>query len=707
MRNERGITMIALIIMIILMLVLVGTGIFTGIDAYKTMEAQTFIAQMKIIKEKIYVIREEYRSWDNYQGDNIYDYIKEEYSITTTNASGEQESVFSPKELSLYNIEIQEKFKANLEKTNIKNLDDTNLNNYFYFPAKDLEKAFGLSNLDVNVFINFQTGTFLSEEGVNATNFAGKTDTYYVLDELLDAQSGNFGGNVGNVVSVSKTELRVERVSLLTNNQTTTKVNIKLNKIFDKANTSTDTIAVINLEKPEVKTTITDKNKITIPDEDKYNIQLEIATSYVGRIAFEIKIGDEIVTTPGIEIEKVNDPTIVADTDIASQMKKVGWNSDFEEYVIPDDKIIDWYDYGINSKKWANILMPDGSYYVWIPRFAYYINDDKIDIKFLQGTTNVTFDGINIETDSRYSTKYNVPKAFTKFTDTTADLQYKYGQYKEELPGIWVSKYECTIEKQEDDELQYLIKSKPFMDITKNAELKYTSLLTYAREMVCFLDKYGFKNVTYPDGRITEVDEINLKTTNIPTGFPEIVGKIDTHIIKNSEWAALSYLSYSKYGANGNPVNSNLKYTSGEKNGVFNESSIETSSTANAYGVFDLTNNRPEFVAASASEVVIEGSLSINNSTPWITIYPDTFNSYKSDLNYGNGDGIQELIGEWIVTSKEEYFTIDSTAGKKEINKNVLTRGGKSLFDYQAVNYNETTKDGNIGARMVWIMDKD
>ena len=73
MRNERGVTMIALIIMIILILLMVGTGVFTGIDAYKTMEAQTFIAQMKIVREKIYVIREEYKSWDRYNGENIQD----------------------------------------------------------------------------------------------------------------------------------------------------------------------------------------------------------------------------------------------------------------------------------------------------------------------------------------------------------------------------------------------------------------------------------------------------------------------------------------------------------------------------------------------------------------------------------------------------------------------------------------------------------
>ena len=698
MRNERGITMVALIIMIILMLVMVGTGVFTGIDAYHTMEAQTFIAQMKVIKEKIYVIREEYKAWDNYLGDNIYDYIKEEYTITQKNAAGELEILYEPKELALYNIEIQKKFETNLAETNIKGLDDTNLSNYFYFTADDLDTAFGLSNLDVNVFINFQTGTFISEQPVKATNFAGKVDTYYVLDELLDAQSGNFGPEVGDVTTIVQEELKVEKVYFLENTQEKTKVNIKLNKIFDKSNASTDTIAVINAALPEVKNAITDKTKINLNEKDKTNIELEIDTSFIGTICFEIKIGEETIITPGIEIEKVNDPVLVSDTTVAPQITKVGWNEEYKEYLVKNN--VDWYDYSVNSKKWANIKMPDGSYYVWIPRFAYYIDGDEIDIKFLKGTTTVTFDGIDVKADSKYSTKYNIPQAFSENNlPNTDDIKYKSGEYIEELPGIWVSKYECTVMKQEDDELDYLLKSIPFSNIESNAEIGYLTLLETAREMVCFLDKYEFKDINYPDERLDDVDQINLKGINLPETFPNVVEKIDTHIIKNSEWAALSYLAYSKYGSNGNPVNSKLKYTAGEKE-RFNDSSIETSTTANPYGVFDLTNNRPEFVSSAAFEVTETGPLTIKVSTPWVTIYSDE--NKNNTISYG--DGMNELGGKWINVSKQEYFTIDSATGKKAVNKNILTRGGKALFDYEAFNYTETTKDGKIGVRMVWIM---
>ncbi|MFR0823675.1 MAG: hypothetical protein ACLSHH_08785, partial [Clostridia bacterium] len=47
-----------------------------------------------------------------------------------------------------------------------------------------------------------------------------------------------------------------------------------------------------------------------------------------------------------------------------------------------------WYDY--NGKKWANSQTEDGSMWVWIPRYAYKVNetDKKFDIKFLIGTTD-------------------------------------------------------------------------------------------------------------------------------------------------------------------------------------------------------------------------------------------------------------------------------------------------------------------------------
>ena len=52
----------------------------------------------------------------------------------------------------------------------------------------------------------------------------------------------------------------------------------------------------------------------------------------------------------------------------------------------------EWYNY--EEKKWANARTEDGSMWVWLPRFAYRINEENetVDIVFLQGTSNNYYD---------------------------------------------------------------------------------------------------------------------------------------------------------------------------------------------------------------------------------------------------------------------------------------------------------------------------
>ena len=52
----------------------------------------------------------------------------------------------------------------------------------------------------------------------------------------------------------------------------------------------------------------------------------------------------------------------------------------------------EWYNY--EEKKWANARTEDGSMWVWIPRFAYRINESNqtVDVVFLQGTSNNYYD---------------------------------------------------------------------------------------------------------------------------------------------------------------------------------------------------------------------------------------------------------------------------------------------------------------------------
>ena len=86
-----------------------------------------------------------------------------------------------------------------------------------------------------------------------------------------------------------------------------------------------------------------------------------------------------------------------------------------------------WYDYG--TRNWANIVTRnDGleSYYVWIPRYQYSLNQntETSSVKFIKGTDTKTDEG------------YQIPEAFTWGDDG-----------EKQLTGYWMSKYQLSTEE--------------------------------------------------------------------------------------------------------------------------------------------------------------------------------------------------------------------------------------------------------------------
>lgn len=667
MKNERGITMIALVLVIILMLILTTTGVFTGIDAYKTMKTQTFIAQMKVVREKVNVVRDEYKSWDKYTGVNINEYIEEKYTMVDNGII-----IYAPKKLSTYNSLIATEFLDIIRtETTISSVEDTTMENYYYFPAEDLETAFGLTNLDVNVIINFNTGTIVEQDGVEATTIFGRTTRFYVLEELLDMQSANFNPSTGGSSgALTNEELKITEVSLVENSASNTRVKLKLNKLYENL-----------IQEVRMKSALDSSVDIKIStsiDVTNTIIEFDVPQTYIGTYIFEVT--DNTGTTiqsPTVEIVKVNAPVT-----IGTGITKVKWDTGYIEAEATTD--VEWYDYSTRNKKWANIKMEDGSYYVWIPRFAYYISDGKIDVKFINGNGTTTFEGTTI------GDEYKIPSAFTKSSTT-----YDYGEFDRELTGIWVSKYECIIEEQESAEPKYLFKSLPFRSLLDNVGLDFYNVAYYAREIERYLDVYGFSNIDYlqADGTTNR----GSYTTGLILNNDTLIN-VDTHLIKNSEWAALSYLTYSVYGSNGQPASSSSKYT-GDAKEQFTPSieGVFPSSTGTVYGVFDLTNNK-EFVAAGAKSVLPANSnIGVSSSNKYITMYADS--EVNNNILYC--DAMKELENRGITSGTSNvYLNVDE-------GKNFFTRGGSDIFTYIAVTSSDTTENGNIGIRLVWTFEEN
>ncbi len=163
----------------------------------------------------------------------------------------------------------------------------------------------------------------------------------------------------------------------------------------------------------------------------------------------------------------------------------------------------------------------------------------------------------------------------------------------------------------------------------------------------------------------------------------------DTHMMKNTEWGAVAYLSQSKYGKYGN-----LDYSGVNKEIAINASNLMTgmgsgtdsvtntyetpngqaaSTTGNIYGIYDMSGGSPEEVMAN----MVDSSGNFNSQGASFSSVPEAkyYNSYNYENDYTNsmlGDGIKE-------TAK---FYGDSANYMKDNSGTVwLQRGGSSYLN--------------------------
>ena len=374
-----------------------------------------------------------------------------------------------------------------------------------------------------------------------------------------------------------------------------------------------------------------------------------------------------------------------------------------------------WYDY--NSSKWANAQTEDGSMWVWIPRYAYKITytnaSDKskggaVDVKFLIGTTDEYYDENGERKTAKRATSAN------EVVDTTSDyyvhpaftnessIGYANGGWDKELRGIWVAKFEAGYASGNNSVA------------VKASSVNYSQSAVWVRAVEAgtsadsgqtarnWLDGiYGrtttaikyptFQAKTYSMNYTNINDAYNISRAMTESG--NIYGfnsNTDSHLMKNSEWGAVSYLSQSKYGTNGvEPYINNINLNSGDRkrtetagksgvdsvyavtgvttgttdggetkttidtingttgntanSGIYTWDQIEgqkASSTLNMYGIYDLSGGVWERTAeytpngngnlkAYGSSVVYDGNTLKTTSTKYTTVYP--FDSTKDN----------------------------------------------------------------------------
>ena len=318
---------------------------------------------------------------------------------------------------------------------------------------------------------------------------------------------------------------------------------------------------------------------------------------------------------------------------IEDNMELVKWNED--EKIWEKDETNSEYDYVAgegtednNKSKWANARVTiDGveSYFVWIPRYEYKITYNNADNISEGGTIYVRFIPL---TKTVADEGYIIHPAFTDDVEN--------GGWDSELPGIWVGKYESSLvdKKTNNNIITEKTNGNIVVDETNNTDKAIAVRPGMSTWRYC------------PLGNMF----INAKAYS---------RELNSHMLKNSEWGAVVYLTDSQYGRNGTEVtiNNNSNYITGSAgNSVSAEIDVGTtteywskqgvlaSSTGNVYGVYDLSGGTVEYVAS----YLYNGNFSYAGST-FTTGNSDKFSTkYDGEdinKNYIIGDATYETKG--------------------------------------------------------------
>ena len=363
----------------------------------------------------------------------------------------------------------------------------------------------------------------------------------------------------------------------------------------------------------------------------------------------------------------------------------------------------EWYNY--EDKKWANAKTEDGSMWVWIPRYAYRIHKEngvetqKFDIVFLVGLTDNYYDeNGKLQTAQRQTSEnqtivtngdtYTVHPAFTN----ESSINYTNGGWNEELAGIWVAKFEAGYASGNNKATVKASSVNYSQDTSWVAKIEAGTSSDSTQPARNWLDgKYGstttaikyptFQGLTYSMNYINHNDAYRISKVLTESG--NIYGlnssSTDSHLMKNSEWGAVSYLSQSKYGLDGTNIVINSVYLNNTTKSVYavtgcasstaDASTVSTtigalnnrtqsgvyvwtqkngtaaSSTGTIYGIYDMSggawertasivNNGNSNLTTYGSQVIAD--LNNGKSTRYITVYPH--DSSKDNTSITNTD---------------------------------------------------------------------
>ena len=453
---------------------------------------------------------------------------------------------------------------------------------------------------------------------------------------------------------------------------------------------------------------------------------------------------------------------------MATGMQAIVWDGTFErpttellvsvgdekDTLVDDPSIeVTWYNYDVaagfgDTKKsiWANAKTADGSYWVWIPRYAYrlvYYEDSakttvkgnyqnslqygqryfeadgitpasdpelvktknmEVDIIFMDGKSSTQYKEETIGTEhitiKQLPPEYIVHPAFTGTESST--INNPLGKWSSNVSGIWVSKYEMS---------------------RADATIEEVGTSTQIKSVP------SVKSYT------------NIKIGDAYDTSKNMLPALSSHLMKNSEWGAVAYLAHSVYGRNGSEPSANRSsaYLTGgggsgtssftstptkfetsyayNSRGTNKTSGMYASTTGNIYGIYDMVGGTAEYVSSylknSDSNIQLNGQTMTQTTNPE---FREVFGVADNDqpINNYKKAGIQDSIyGNALYETSNGYDSNDGiNADTSKFPYNTLpffTRGGEAASGSGAGLFNFDRASGaaaeNIGFRAVLAFD--
>ncbi len=318
---------------------------------------------------------------------------------------------------------------------------------------------------------------------------------------------------------------------------------------------------------------------------------------YSGRNLQEKKWAEEIGIIGDLETALLPKPKLV------NSLTPIKWDLNNNEIeTTSSDK--DWYSY--NNNEWANAKSKDGSYWVWIPRFAYriiyYANNEDRDaaLKYTQGDAKREEKAIGYSDIRGIVDKDgNLNNNFSRISYIIEVEMLGEGNNKNSYIENQKYKYDVTQPKGNENPKGYVIhpaftnfRRKTFV---KNSNENYgwdkdiSGFWVSKFFMVNDITSNKFRSVPgIEKNRILTITETNIEGKKLKETLFENNKLIDSMNCKITQYGALHMFSLGKVGEN--YIQNDTMFT-GDGPGEEYKNNIKKTSTSNITGVYDLNVN--------------------------------------------------------------------------------------------------------------------